>query len=71
MYQLALCFAMLQHSSRAVVDPTPLIESLGLKKGDQQDAAEYASPCPSGMKMGAVVGWRWTDGSGSPSSSPR
>lgn len=41
-HHLAILFASLQYSARAVVDPTPLIDSLGLKKGDQQDAAEYA-----------------------------
>jgi hypothetical protein len=35
-----MIFASLQYSGRAVVDPSPLIESLGLKKNDQQDAAE-------------------------------
>ena len=40
LYHLAMIFASLQYSERAVVDPTPLIESLGLKKTDQQDAAE-------------------------------
>jgi ubiquitin carboxyl-terminal hydrolase 48 len=39
-YHLAIVFASLQFSERAVVDPSPLIDSLGLKKGDQQDAAE-------------------------------
>jgi ubiquitin carboxyl-terminal hydrolase 48 len=40
LYHLAMIFASLQYSGRAVVDPSPLIESLGLKKNDQQDAAE-------------------------------
>ncbi|OCF31948.1 hypothetical protein I316_06331 [Kwoniella heveanensis BCC8398] len=42
LYHLASVFAMLQHSQRAVVDPSFLIEALRLDKGDQQDAGEFS-----------------------------
>ncbi len=40
-YQLALTFAAMQLSVKAYHDPTGLVESLQLKKGDQQDASEW------------------------------
>lgn len=42
MYHLAMIFALLQFSKRAVVDPTPLIDCLGFDKAIQQDATESA-----------------------------
>ncbi|KAL7425154.1 hypothetical protein Q5752_000842 [Cryptotrichosporon argae] len=42
LYHLASIFAALQHGKRKVVDPGVLIDALQLKKGDQQDAAEFS-----------------------------
>ncbi|WVQ77862.1 hypothetical protein IAR50_007560 [Cryptococcus sp. DSM 104548] len=42
LFQLALIFAMLEHSEKKVVDPMGLIDALRLNAGDQQDAAEFS-----------------------------
>lgn len=39
---LQLIFGLLQHSKRAYIDPSPLIECLGLSPREQQDAQEFS-----------------------------
>lgn len=39
---LQLLFGLLQFSKRAYIDPSPLIECLGLDTGEQQDAQEFS-----------------------------
>ncbi|KAK7093901.1 ubiquitin carboxyl-terminal hydrolase 48-like [Littorina saxatilis] len=39
---LQLLFGLMQYSKRAYIDPSPLIECLGLDTGEQQDAQEFS-----------------------------
>uniref|UniRef100_A0A2C9K4H8 Ubiquitin carboxyl-terminal hydrolase 48 n=2 Tax=Biomphalaria glabrata TaxID=6526 RepID=A0A2C9K4H8_BIOGL len=39
---LQVIFALLQYSNRCFVDPSPLIECIGLDTGEQQDAQEFS-----------------------------
>ncbi|BGP37863.1 hypothetical protein JCM10449v2_001789 [Rhodotorula kratochvilovae] len=41
-FQLQVLFAFLQSSQQAVYDPDPLVESLKIKKTEQQDAQEFS-----------------------------